>query len=146
MSCFPTPLIIWGYVKLLGCVSLFTLICIVKIKIKIVQLFMGFFTLILLLISCSYPLHNLLVCSFQIISFVCKSFVLQVIPQLGLFLGGLYAGSSLLCGLFSSCDEQGLLSSYKHRLLSAVASLVAECELRPHELQQLQLPGYRVQA
>ena len=49
---------------------------------------MGFFTLILLLISYSYPLHNLLVCSFQIIPFVCKSFVLQIIPQLGFFWGG----------------------------------------------------------
>ena len=35
------------------------------------------------------------------------------------------AGSSLLCGLFSCCGEQGLLSLVR-RLLIAVASLVAE--------------------
>ena len=39
-----------------------------------------------------------------------------------LFLG--CAGSSLLCGLFSSCGEQGLLFIVAHRLLIAVASLV----------------------
>ena len=36
-----------------------------------------------------------------------------------------HARSSLLPGLFSSCREQGLLSSCAPRLLSAVASLVA---------------------
>ena len=39
-----------------------------------------------------------------------------------LFLG--CAGSPLLCGLFSSCGEQGLLSVVACRLLIAVASLV----------------------
>ena len=34
------------------------------------------------------------------------------------------AGSLLLCGLFSSCGEQGLLFIVAHRLLIAVASLV----------------------
>ena len=135
MSCFPTPLIIRGYVRLLGCVSLVTLICIVKIIIKIAQLFMGFFTLILLFISYSCPLHNLLVCSFHIIPFVCKSFVLQIIPQLGFFWGVLYAGSSLLYRFFSSCGEQGLLSSYKHGLLVQRRLLLQSMGSRPHELQ-----------
>ena len=36
-----------------------------------------------------------------------------------------HARSLLLPGLFSSCREQGLLSSCAPRLLSAVASLVA---------------------
>ena len=36
------------------------------------------------------------------------------------------AGSSLLCGLFSSCGEQGLLLVAVHGLLIVVASLVAE--------------------
>ena len=39
------------------------------------------------------------------------------------------AGSSLLCGLFSTCMEQGLLSSHGG-LLIAVASLVADHGLR----------------
>ena len=37
--------------------------------------------------------------------------------------------SSLLLGLFSSCGEWGLLSSWVHGLLIAVASHVAQHEL-----------------
>ena len=132
MSCFPTPLIIWGYVELLGCVSLVTLICTVKIIIKIEQLFMGFLAFILLSMY-SYPLHNLFICSFQIIPFVCKSFVLQIIPQLGFLFRGAVLGPPCfspvvaVCRLFcSGGSERGLLSSYGHGLLIAVASLLAE--------------------
>ena len=39
------------------------------------------------------------------------------------------AGSSLLHGLFSSCGEWGLVVVVVHRLLIAVASLVAEHRL-----------------
>ena len=44
-------------------------------------------------------------------------------------------GSSLLRGLFSSCGERGLLFVVVHRLLIAVASLVAEHGLQAHGLQ-----------
>ena len=40
------------------------------------------------------------------------------------------AGSSLLCGLFCLCDEQGLPFTAVHRLLMGVASLVAEHTLK----------------
>ena len=39
-------------------------------------------------------------------------------------------GSSLLCGLFSSCGECGLSLAAVHGLLIAVASLVAEHRLQ----------------
>ena len=42
------------------------------------------------------------------------------------------AGSSVLCGLFSSCSKPGLLFLTVHGLLTAVASLIAK-----HRLQHL---------
>jgi len=130
VSCFPTPLIIWGYVNLLGCVSLFTLICIVKIIIKIAQLFMGFFSLILLL----SPIHILCIIywfdHFKLSPLYVNHLCCKSSPSWVFFGGELYVGSLLLCGLFSSYGEPGLLSSYKHGLLIAVASLVAECGLQ----------------
>ena len=57
-----------------------------------------------------------------------------------------FTGSWLLLGLFSSCGTWGLLSSAVHGLLIVVASLVAERGLSVRRLQQLQLPGFRVQA
>ena len=50
-------------------------------------------------------------------------------------------GSSLLCELFSSCSEQGLLRSCGTQLLMAVSSLVAEHGLWLHRLQYLQHMG-----
>ena len=47
---------------------------------------------------------------------------------------------------FSSCREQGLLFIAVHRLLTAAASLVAECGLYPHGFQELRLVGSRVWA
>ena len=43
-------------------------------------------------------------------------------------------GSSLLQGLFSSCDEEGLSQDAALRLLVAVASLAVEQELWVHRL------------
>ena len=47
---------------------------------------------------------------------------------------------------FSSCGERGLLFVAVHRLLTAVASLVAEHGLSAHRLQKLWLAGSRAQA
>ena len=56
-----------------------------------------------------------------------------------------FAGSALLQGHSSSCGEQGLLSSYRAGLLTAVASL-EEHRLWVLGLQALQLLGSRAQA
>ena len=53
--------------------------------------------------------------------------------------------SLLLCGLFSSCNRQGLVSSRGARLLLEEASLVAKHGLQGTPLQQLQLLGSRAQ-
>ena len=54
------------------------------------------------------------------------------------------AALGLRCCLraFSSCSEQGLLFVVVRRLLTAVASLVAEHGLQAHGLQQLQHTGF----
>ena len=57
---------------------------------------------------------------------------------LNLFIFG-YAGSSLLCGLFSSCGEGGLLFVAVHGFLIAVASLVWSSRARG--LQSFRLPS-----
>ena len=49
--------------------------------------------------------------------------------------------SSLLCGLFSSCGEWGLLFIAVHRLLIAVASLLQNMGSRARGLQQSQCVG-----
>ena len=46
-----------------------------------------------------------------------------------------------VCGLFFSCEEQGLLFAAVHRLLIVVASLVAEHRLQAYRLQYLQPTG-----
>ena len=58
------------------------------------------------------------------------------------------AGSFLLCfpRLFSSCDEQGPLSSSGHGLLIIAASFVADHRSRVHRLQWLQHVGSAVAA
>ena len=59
------------------------------------------------------------------------------------------ARSSLLCGLFSSCSEWGLLFIAVHRLLIAVASLIADHGLYSTQAsvaQSLWLLGSRAQA
>ena len=68
---------------------------------------------------------NFLVCFFFF--FVIALEVLLLLLLLLLLFG--CTVSSLLHGLFSSCGEQGLLSSDKHGLLIAVASLVAKLGL-----------------
>ena len=49
----------------------------------------------------------------------------QFLKIIYLFISG-YAGYLLLHGLFSSCSKRGALASCSVRLLTAVASLVAE--------------------
>ena len=56
------------------------------------------------------------------------------------------AGSSLLCGLFSSCGEQGPVFTVALRLLIAVAPLVAEHGLRACRPQLLRPVGSSAQA
>ena len=51
-----------------------------------------------------------------------------------LFIFG-YAGSLLLCRLFSSCSEPGLLFIALRRLLVSAASFVVEHRLKGTELQ-----------
>ena len=70
-------------------------------------------------------LFNFLVFFFFFFFFV---IALEVLLLLLLLLFGCTV-SSLLHGLFSSCGEQGPLSSDKHGLLIAVASLVAKLGL-----------------
>ena len=55
------------------------------------------------------------------------NFVKNTFIYLFLFFG--YAGSSLLCRLFSNCGKQELLFIAVHRLLIVMASLVAEHRL-----------------
>ena len=59
---------------------------------------------------------------------------------LKLFIFG-HAGSSLLCGLFSSCGKQGLLSSCG--VWASHCSGFSCCAAWAHGLQQLQPPGSR---
>ena len=72
-------------------------------------------------------------------------FIYLLFIYLFLFIFGCF-GSLLLCTAFSSCDEGGLLFVPVHRLLIAVASLVAEQGLQARGLQQLWLAGSRAQA